>query len=290
MERKINKIKNQKSGINVLSLFDGMSCGQIALRRANISVLNYFASEVDLHSIKITQKNYPNTIQLGDVTTLNLRELPEIDLLIGGSPCQGFSNAGKKLNFKDPRSKLFFDYVRIKEDIKPKNFLLENVRMSSEYVKIISNYMNSLPNIINSALFCGQSRVRLYWTDLQIKFIKDRKISAAKNLGLEEAIIGQFIMWPSDYKQRGIRRGDKLSYRTDGKSNSLLTSPLKNLLKTKNGFRQLTPEECELLQTVPENYTCGVSDKERYKMLGNGWTVDVIAHIFSSLKKKEIDK
>jgi DNA-cytosine methyltransferase len=120
---------NNLKCINVLSLFDGISCGQVALNRAGIHYDNYFACEVDKYAIQVTQKNYPNTIQLGDVTKVTADDLPQIEILIGGSPCQGFSFAGKQLNFDDPRSKLFFEYVRLLKECKPKYFLLENVKM-----------------------------------------------------------------------------------------------------------------------------------------------------------------
>ena len=138
--------------MKVLSLFDGISCGQVALERAGIKVDNYFASEIDKYAIKVTQKNYPNTIQLGDVCNIKGNELPKIDLLIGGSPCQGFSFAGKQLNFNDPRSELFFEFVRILKEVKPKYFLLENVKMKKEYQNVISKHLGVEPIEINSAL------------------------------------------------------------------------------------------------------------------------------------------
>lgn len=159
--------------MNVLSLFDGMSCGQIALERAGIKVDNYFACEIDKFAIKVTQTNYPNTKQLGSVTDLIGTDilLPKIDLLIGGSPCQGFSFAGKQLNFEDPRSKLFFEFVRILEEIRLVNpnvkFLLENVRMKKEYQHVISKYLGVEPIEVNSALVSAQNRRRLYWTNIQ---------------------------------------------------------------------------------------------------------------------------
>jgi len=162
---------------NVLSLFDGMSCGQLALRRAGIKYDNYFASEVDKYAIKVTQANFPDTIQLGDVTQVKSVDLPKIDLLIGGSPCTGFSTAGKGLNFKDPQSKLFFEFVRLFNECKPRYFLLENVRMKKVYKDIISSYMDVRPIQINSALVSAQNRVRLYWTNISgVKQPKDKGI------------------------------------------------------------------------------------------------------------------
>ena len=152
--------------MNVLSLFDGMSCGRIALERADIKVTNYFASEIDKHAIKVAMHNYPDTQQLGDVTKWREWDLPKIDLLIGGSPCQGFSFAGKQLAFDDPRSKLFFEFLECLKHFKPKNFLLENVKMKKEFEIIISKYMGVAPIEINSALLSAQNRVRLYWTNI----------------------------------------------------------------------------------------------------------------------------
>lgn len=157
--------------MNVLSLFDGMSCGQLALKKCNIHVDNYFASEIDKHAIAVAMGNFPNTNQLGDVTKVNGLELPKIDLLIGGSPCQGFSFAGKQLNFEDPRSKLFFEYVRILAELRVTNpnvkFLLENVRMKQEYQDVISEYLGVQPIFINSSLVSAQVRKRLYWTNIE---------------------------------------------------------------------------------------------------------------------------
>lgn len=152
--------------MNVLSLFDGMSCGQIALDQLGVKVDNYYASEIDKYAIKVTQKNYPNTKQIGSVTEVKGKDLPKIDLIICGSPCQGFSFAGKQLNFNDPRSALFFQFVRLLRECKPKYFLLENVRMKKEYQEIISEHLGVEPVMINSALVSAQNRVRLYWTNI----------------------------------------------------------------------------------------------------------------------------
>mgnify|MGYP000259421422 CR=1 FL=1 len=152
--------------MNVLSLFDGMSCGRIALERLGIQVDNYYASEIDKYAIQVSQANYPDIIQVGDVTELDTSTLPKIDLIMGGSPCQGFSFAGKQLAFDDPRSALFFEFVRCVEELKPKYFLLENVRMKKEYLDVISEYMGVEPIMINSALVSAQNRVRFYWTNI----------------------------------------------------------------------------------------------------------------------------
>ena len=164
--------------MNILSLFDGMSCGQIALNQLGVKYDKYFASEIDKHAIKVTQHNFPNTIQLGDVKEIKGSDLPKIDLLIGGSPCQGFSFIGKQLNFNDERSKLFFEFVRLLEECEPTYFLLENVKMKKEYKDIISNYLGVEPIIINSNLTSAQNRLRLYWTNIPInEQPEDRHIS-----------------------------------------------------------------------------------------------------------------
>ena len=287
--------EGKKEKINVLSLFDGMSCGQIALNKVGIEYENYFASEIDEYGIKVTKHNYPNTKHIGDVTKVKGAELPKIDLLIGGSPCQGFSFAGKQLNFDDPRSKLFFEFVRILEETKPKYFLLENVVMKQEYQDVISQHLGVKPILINSSLLSAQNRKRLYWTnipninqpiDLNITikdtivsdcdasfFIENRNINgknALNKLRLSERQLNE--------KYRCLTAGGQ------GGTNAGATT-----IRLSNGkLRIPTPEECEMAQTVPIGYTNCVSKTQRYKMLGNGWTVDVIAHIFSSLKGGEI--
>jgi len=279
--------------MNVLSLFDGMSCGQIALNKAKIKYKNYYASEIDKHAICITQKNYPNTIQLGDVTRINLLSLPKIDLLIGGSPCTGFSSCGKGLNFDDPQSKLFFDYVKILNYLKPKYFLLENVQMKDEYKRIITSYLKVPPIKINSSLVSAQNRIRLYWTNISVNTLpKDR------NLTLKDIIEDYYI---DDYnvteKYKSYKPGTAsyeksiVCLRSLSQKGKTLTaggqyvvnSGATNIQIDDNYIRKITPIEAERLQTVPDNYTQGVSDNQRYRMLGNGWTVDVIAHIFQGL-------
>jgi DNA-cytosine methyltransferase len=301
--------------MNVLSLFDGMSCGQIALQKAGIKVDNYFASEIDKYAIEVTKKNYPNTVHLGDVTQWREWDLPQIDLLIGGSPCQGFSFAGKQLNFDDPRSKLFFEYVGLLESKKPKYFLLENVRMKKESQDVISKYLGVEPIKINSASLSAQNRERLYWTNIPGVQQPEDKGILLKDI-IESGFVDRdksFCLDANYFKggnlksyfeknrrqlvfNRCIQVGEadlkghdsiKRVYSVEGKAPTLTTmggghrEPKIAISETE--WRKLTPLECERLQTVPEGYTEGVSNTQRYKMLGNGWTVDVIAHIFSGL-------
>lgn len=173
----LSKFKKEEAGLNVLSLFDGISCGQVALERAGIKVNNYFASEIDKNAIKVTMANYPNTIQIGDVRNIDVKTLPKIDLLIGGSPCQNLSIAGNGKGLEGEKSCLFYEYARILKEIKPKYFLLENVKMKKENEEIITNIMGVKPIIINSSLVSAQNRVRLYWTNIpNIEQPKDLKI------------------------------------------------------------------------------------------------------------------
>jgi len=301
--------------MKVLSCFDGMSCGQIALNKASIDYSAYYASELDKYAIQVTQANYPDTVQLGDIRSVDPLALPKIDLLIGGSPCQGFSFAGKQLNFEDPRSKLFFDFVRLKEKLKPKYFLLENVRMSKESQDIISKYIGCEPVAINSALVSAQSRQRLYWTNIPFTMPEDKGLVLGDILenGFTDrdkahCIDANYAKGGNlkSYFDKGRRQlvfnkpiqvnpskkaGGKQPYIQDrvfskqGKSHALTASFASRTNVDDNGFRKLTPLECERLQTVPEGYTNHVSNTQRYKMLGNGWTVDVIATILEGINK-----
>lgn len=348
--------------MNVLSLFDGMSCGRIALDRAGIRVGQYYASELDKYAITVTQANWPDTIQLGDVTQWRDWDIDwsSIDLLIGGSPCQGFSFAGKQLAFDDPRSKLFFVYVDILNHIRSINpdvkFMLENVKMKKEYLDVITDTMSVDPVFINSNLVSAQNRQRWYWTDIDGVTVPDDKgimlidileseghgvikshgvksqcIDANYHKGVDNhgqrtmvcgRIVGRRINEDGvrDDYNTDIERIQRFEPRVDGKTGTLTTvqkdnviavsynrndkvrhevdkayslnaSDFRGLNRNQNqtaiidngGIRKLTPVECERLQTVPDNYTNHVSNTQRYKMLGNGWTVDVIAHIFKGL-------
>lgn len=309
--------------MNVLSLFDGISCGQLALNKANVPYAQYFASEIDTNAIKVTQRTYPNTIQLGSVLNVHASDLPQIDLLIGGSPCQGFSFSGKQLNFNDPRSALFFEYVRILNECKPKYFLLENVVMKKEYEQVITDYLNVKPIMINSALVSAQTRKRLYWTNIPnvsqpddkhitwkdvrehddiantYTCVNQTKKTTILKLSNDQAVAsmrGRFLVngkrVDGKMKTAGLTK-QYIEFRYDGKSNCLTTVQKDNvvvphtlterILADDFYYRYMSPVECERLQTVPDNYTDCVSKTNRIKHLGNGWTVDVIAHIFKNL-------
>ena len=377
--------------IAVLSLFDGMSCGRLALERAWIPVRRYFASEIDKYAIQIATKNFPDIHQIGNAEWVEVfytltwgidhwyRIKSEwsyyrlwswwLDLLIGGSPCQWFSNAGKGLNFEDPRSKLFFEFVRILNEAKPRYFLLENVKMKKEWQNTISEHLFGIqPVEIDSALVSAQRRKRLYrvgernedWSYSQVvihqpedKGILMKNIlqdKVAEKYMLSEQLVNGFLNKSSVFRDRfkianpdwkgacltTNNQGSCITqsyilcninpswsgqngnvYSSEGKSPTLTTNKgewpkilqlprgankwgifeqktptlssnsrqYNNLLHNWYCLRRLTPIECERLQTLPDNYTVGVSNSQRYKMLGNGWTVDVIAHIFREMFK-----
>ena len=287
--------------MNVLSLFDGMSCGQIALNKLGIKYDNYFASEIDKYAIQVTQKNYPNTKQTGSVTEVRCEDLPKIDLLIGGSPCQGFSIAGNKLNFEDDRSKLFFEFVRLKNELKPKYFLLENVKMKDEIANAIDDLMGVKRIFIDSRDFTGHIRKRYYWTNLPVKEIKSREIKISDIIDDEpfdkdinffldrtpyaptESYDGIKTINPKDNNGKQTWQRGRV-YDINGNCPTICASLFDlNITKDHNTYRKLTINECEKLQGVPKDYTSGVPKGERGKMLGNGWTVDVIAHIFKNI-------
>ena len=311
--------------MKVLSLFDGISCGRLALDRAGIPVENYYRSEIDKYANIIAKKNYPDSIDLGDV--IEITETPkDINLLIGGSPCQGFSFAGKQLNFEDPRSKLFFEFVRILKEGKPKYFLLENVMMKQEYQDIISGYLDVKPITINSSLVSAQNRKRLYWTNIPVQQPEDKGIllkdivfkdaenptvcmhnlyggfnekehrtfleksptfrTAAGGGHIPSLLLSKEAKIYMDREVKGGRNHWDFTHHSDVrncKSATVVANFYKgvpyNVLKDWNCIRKFDPIECERLQTLPDNYTEGVSNTQRYKTLGNGWTVDVVAHI-----------
>lgn len=403
--------------MNVLSLFDGMSCAQIALNRMGVEYKEYFASEVDKYAMKVTQANYPKTIQLGDVDTLDdfmLACLPDIHLLIGGSPCQGFSFAGKQLNFADARSRLFFQYVRILNKLKPKYFILENVKMKKEYQDAISDCLGVQPIEINSNLVSAQNRRRLYWTNIpelvqpldkqimledivhegyhvdrdkshaiigsigrttereyfqkkqgqmtykegrifahgvdrekshcidanywkggnfksyfekhrrqlvfealkeyrvpfddtlkimdkevargkvgffnadsqanRVYYIHEKAVTLCGDAGGGSAKMGQYLF--GCITPNRINKGQNGQRFSEGKKFYTLTAQDQHGILIEGYIRKLTPMECERLQTVPEDYTNHVSNTQRYKMLGNGMTVDVICHILANMGRK----
>jgi len=385
--------------MRVLSLFDGMSCGQQALERAGLPVTEYYASEIDKHAISVTMHNYPNTIQLGSVVNVDGYALPPIDLLIGGSPCQSFSFAGKRkgmatkceteiltlehyLELKaegyefEGQSYLFWEYMRLLHEVKPRYFLLENVEMGEKWERVLSKAIGVNGIHINSALVSAQNRKRIYWTNIghvpgglfgdlvcTIKQPKDKGIMLKDILEKEVdqkyylsekaiAKIGRYdngkrqfddteksSCLNAGYSKIGRdnqfivhntmpRSGDPTKggtghlSRTDGKTYCLTSVQKDNLVfkfrqdtpneingkkdclranaggvlrgvgiyESQSCIRRLTPTECERLQTVKDGYTARASDSQRYKMLGNGWTVDVIVHILSYINATTLQK
>jgi len=376
-----------------------MSCGMLALDRLGIKVDKYYASEIDKYAMQVSAANYPEIIQVGDVCDLKSEDFKDIDLILAGSPCQGFSLAGKQLAFDDPRSALFFEFIRLLKEIKPKYFLLENVRMKKEFLQIISEQVSACypeitfgidPIFINSSLVSAQSRPRYYWTnipgieqpkergivlkdilepdaeepmysniyggfgekkprehygksvtiransgggsipniklkDLSKYYLSEKAIAymnrsspkwsngkTRKDIyikredqkgdcltanmhkgvpyGIVEIKAGAFRARPLDKNGKRVVWKDVkpkqiLETRKDEKSNSITSVQKDNVLtKDEVYWRKLTPIECERLQTVPDNYTNHVSNTQRYKMLGNGWTIEVIAHILKGMK------
>lgn len=276
--------------MRVLSLFDGISCGKVALERAGVPIASYHASEVDFYAKQISKRNHPDIAQLGDIRNVHCQP-GQYDLVIGGSPCQGFSNAGDGLAFNDPRSALFFEFVRILNEAKPRWFLLENVKMKQAWQDKISHLLWCKPRLINSAAFSAQNRERLYWTNIPIADYDDCGISLTSVL--EEG-------WVSDraksycldanygkgtnFKRYFHRGSRQIVFRQGCVPIRPSEIEANDIQRTMLGdWRKLSPIEAERLQTLPDDYTKSVADFERYKTVGNGWTVDVVAHIFQGL-------
>jgi len=283
-------------GINVLSLFDGMACGMLALKQIGVRVENYYASEIDVNAIGVANSNFPEIIQLGDVQEWESWKLPEIDLVMAGSPCQGFSSCGKGLAFDDPRSALFFEFEKIVKKIKPRWFFMENVVMKKEWNNIISGKLGVLPIKIDSSFMTAQNRRRLYWCNWDVKQPEDMGIELRdivqwegvdwEKYGVDSEKYSHLVDSVSfgvidDYNQR-FRKDAEKSYTLTPNTGSPTFRNGQKLYFGKDGVRKFTPIECERLQGVPDDYSSMVSDHQRYNMLGNGWTVPVIAHVLGS--------
>lgn len=322
--------------LRVLSLFDGISCGQVALERAGIPIEIYYASEIDKYAMQITMKNYPNTVQLGDVEKIDFTQFEgKIDLLIGGSPCTNLSICGNRKGLEGNESRLFWEYVRAIKECKPKYFLLENVEsMTDSDREIISKELGCYPIMINSSLVSAQNRKRYYWFNWGNKQYNlfgfpTCDIPLPKNKGLllkdilESGLAYQnksYCLTSTDWKGLPFQSSLEKHRRTQiaepvrlseyekskGQAQRVYSVEAKTVAINANGggqggktglykidlpdgdylIRKLTPLECERLQTLPDGYTEGISNTQRYKCIGNGWTVDVIAYIFSFLKKE----
>ena len=295
-ETKLERSK-QKRNMNVLSMFDGISCGRVALERAGIPVEKYFAYEIEPNAIKISKKNYPDIIHCGDVTKEDFAKYYGLEMLIGGSPCQSLSIVQSKTRQNlDGKSKLFFEFVRALEQAKPRYFLFENVAsMNDESKKAISECLGCDPIFIDSADFSAQTRPRYYWTNIPVKMNYEKSTAVLKDI-LEKSVDEKYF-YNCDFDFYGLDKtvcatlhinGHDILKRVNSplaKCQTLTTCGGGNTQKKvyDNGrCRKLTPIEYERLQTLPDNYTAGVSNTARYTAIGNGWTVDVIAHIFSA--------
>jgi site-specific DNA-cytosine methylase len=334
----------------------------IALNRAGVQVKEYFASEIDKHAIKASKENWPEIQHIGDVTKVRIPKGEKIDLLVAGSPCQGFSFAGKQLNFDDPRSRLFFEFVRVLRECRRYNpnikFMLENVVMKKQYQDIISEYLGCQPIFINSKLVSGQDRKRLYWTNIPIAHLpedkgilfshvvdsswcgsmrgrrindrgvrddynmeipivqriearEDNKSNCLTTVEKDNVVIERHnsdLIPGKDFRylalheiERAIKKHSAQTWKsgnrmgsvkfptpTTGKSKCVVATQIigdraSNHVQDLFGIRMLTPEECEMLQTIPVGYTSMIPKSQRIKAIGNAWTVDVVAHIFSFL-------
>ena len=335
--------------MNILALFDGISCGRVALERAGIKIDKYYASEIDKNAIQIAKKNYPDTIQIGDITNLTqqkLKELGNIDLLMGGSPCQNLSIAGDGTGLMGEKSKLFWEYVRVLKMVRPKHFLFENVAsMKKSDKETITAILGVEAICINSSLLSAQNRKRLYWTNIKeiiqpedkgiiLNEILESEVDEKYYISTErtiqicdiEAKRGKIAYIGTDSQGNriytihdksvtisalgggwGAKTGlywipcitpDRVNKRQNGQrfkpSNAkfyTLTAQDKHGVLIHGQIRKLTPLECERLQTLPDNYTKidKITDGNRIKAIGNGWTVDVIAHILSFLKEDDLN-
>lgn len=300
--------------MNVLSLFDGVSCARIALDNLGVKVDKYYASEIDKYAISVSKNNYPNIIHLGDIKDIEAKDLPQIDLLIGGSPCQDLSNAQKGLGLKGAKSSLFYEYIRLLEEINPKYFLLENVK--NKWGNVMSDYVGVDYIEINSAILSAQSRPRYYWTNIDFeKFPQklskttlvdivekevDEKYYLNKN-GLDIFLNG--VILNENISKDGINKVFEIPkdihndnerqrrvYSLKSKSPTILARADTTKIFVHNRVRKLTPLECERLQCIPDNYTALVSNTQRYKMIGNAFTVSIIEHFLKGLKKEPITK
>ena len=299
--------------MNVLSLFDGMSCGQLALTQVGLHITNYFACEIKPHAIKVTQENFPETIQLGDVTKVTAEDLPKIDIIIGGSPCQDFSQANRiKMGLEGAKSGLFFEYVRLLKEAKPKYFFLENVRMKKEASDIISEELGVQPITLNSKDVCGQLRTRSYWTNIPFDGLTAIEATLQDQLshGYTDRLKARCLL-ESDSRPPATPVKMFHRYYNTGFTTLIFKSQAHYTLckshfdkyfkgmsakeidvamvsapemETYEGLRYLNQEELERLQTVPNGYTKNITRNQSASLLGDGWTVEVIAQFFKGIQ------
>ena len=282
--------------MNVLSLFDGMSCGQIALNRCGIKYENYFASEIKKHAIEVTQHNYPKTIQLGNIKDIKKEDLPQIDLILAGSPCQDFSRGNKTRDGLDgQKSSLFFEFYRLYKECKPKYFILENVIMPPADYEYLSRLMETYPVRINSSKVSAQFRDRLYWTNIGQEYrdlfgfrYSDIPQPKDKKLYLKDILTSGFT---DKLKSRCLLTNTgQINENQEYLLNRYKTTGMMTIVFEKEDLsvesvRTFNQIEMERLQTVPENYTSIVDVNKASDLLGDGWTVDVISHILNQINK-----
>jgi site-specific DNA-cytosine methylase len=294
--------------MNVLSLFDGISCARIALDNLGIKVDNYFASEIDENAINVSKNNFPDIRHIGDIKNVKAIDLPKIDLLIGGSPCQDLSNAQNGLGLKGKKSGLFYEYIRLLKEVKPKYFLLENVKNKWGYV--MSEYVGVDYIEVNSAILSAQSRPRLYWTNINYSNFPEKNSNktlnhiivenAPRNFYLQKEGLSDFIKNTThnvSISRDGIQKlfeipkeihkdheRQRRVYSLNSKSPTILARADTTKILINNEIRKLMPIECERLQGIPDNYTSIASDTQRYKMIGNAFTVDVIEHFLKGIE------
>lgn len=283
--------------MNVLSLFDGMSCGQIALNKAGIKYNKYYAAEIKKHAIEVTQHNFPNTIQLGDVTKIKAKDLPKIDLLIGGSPCQDFSRANKeRKGVEGTKSSLFFEYVRLLKECKPKYFLLENVIMSDYNYWFICNELNCEPVRICGSLVSAALRDRLYWTNIPpFSFDLTGRLISNIPQPKDKLITLQSIL-DSGYTNKrkhtcltlnctSVRKKESMIHRlkTTGMTTIIYEDDTFDLNKD---IRYVNQNELEKLHNIPKGYTRSITHRQANDLIGDGWTVDVVTHIFKNISNE----
>lgn len=316
------KLLTQEAKLNVLSCFDGKSCLRIALDELGIPINKYFASEIDKYAMKVAGALFEDTIQVGNIEFVTKEMINhKIGLLAGGSPCQGFSFAGKQLNFEDPRSKLFFEFVRLKKELKPKYFLFENVTMKKVHEDVITSYLGVAPIKLNSNVVSAQNRKRIYWTNIPILVppanlnidledvledlpdcpigIKVREKSNCVRVGGRNSPFGSKQIWDSPFqritKKGKVKPGIKKAGCLTGGGNSGGNHSDMDIIHTPWATRRYSITECARLQTVPEKHiktmlNCGVSNSQLYKIIGNGWTINAITYFLQGLSEKKEGK
>lgn len=283
-------VRSDPNGLSVLALFDGIGSGKVALDRKRMSTDRYLSSEIDEKANIVNGSNHKGYNNLGDIRSIDGKALGKIDLLIGGSPCQSFSIAGDGAGFADHRGDLLHEYVRLLEETRPKYFLLENVCMTKENQDTVSSLLGTEPYILDSSLWSAQKRIRCYWTNIQLKPIPKQNSMVIGNIMEDCPLVEERylkLVQTGTIKKGG--QGDRI-YSPYGKSITLSSSsggtagPGNLLVGSPGSWRKLTPVEAERLQTLPDGYTRAVAPNQRHRLIGNGWTINVISHLLSGIQ------